>query len=684
VNLTTGVITSEDTIAKYKDYLGGEGLGFKVLWDEVPEGTHPYAPENKIIFGCGPLNGTGIPHAGRLSVTTLLATSPWYGPGTGHAGGHWSSLLKFAGWDSLIVEGKAAHPVWICIDNENVSIRDARKLWGNGIFYTNAAIMDEMGSDCTSVLAIGQAAENQFGASTWLIDRAGSGQNAAPMGAKNLKAIGVRGTGGLKVACGGSKLLALIANHTALVGGTSGGMTPRLPQPWAQYYGGEWTNGKQVFWGGADGPISTGECNPADVQTYAYRGPGNRSGWNANQRQMRWMVRAQNCFGCPVGCRQALHVPEMETQYGVGSMPCNECGGISTTRDYYGKTPPATTMFLGSVLADDYGIGDDYHILTGDLCYYYDKGIIKANLPTKEFDSIPWAKRASGDGEFISDLLRRFAYREGELGTAFGLGSYEMAKRWNAPPLEQMLQERPYGKAVAWNEANWFAPHHFEGQQVGFLLNSMYNRDPCMHEQTHFNDVADEVDQSVFASVGLVNSPEAIDVSGHVTPINEAKVRLAKRLSADGVLHNSLCTCNRGGGSFFSPRKERGYRGDSALDAKEYSAVTGDVKTEEQFHDIGLRIFTMMRALTIRGMGTNDMRAEHDKFPTSAFDHPSWKGVPAFTPGSERMDRDDMEKSLDMYYDAMGWDRKGAPTRATYSRLGMDDVADQLASKGLL
>lgn len=684
VNLTTGMISSEDTVAKYKDFVGGEGLGLKVLWDEVPAGTHPYSAENKIIFGAGPLNGTGIPHAGRLSITTLLATNPFFGAGTGHSGGHFSTNLKFAGWDAVIVEGKAAHPVWICIQDDDVSIRDARKLWGTGTFRTTAAIMDEMGSDSASVCAIGQAGENLFGAATMLIDRSGSGQNGAPMGAKNLKAIGVRGTGAVKVACTGKQLMAQIAYHTSLCGGTSGGMTPKLPQPWAQFSGGEWTNGKNVWWGGADPAIPTGECDPHDVHTYAYRGPGNRSGWNSNERQMRWLVRANACFGCPVPCKQALHVPEMDTKWGAGARPCNECGGLSATRDYYGGTATTEAMFLGSVLADDYGIGDDYHILTGDLCYFLDNGILKANLPAAEYNSIPWNLRASGDPGFIRDLLRRFAFVEGELGKAFALGSYELSKRWNAPPLSQMLQERPYGKAVAWNETTWFAPHHFEGLQVGYLLNSMYNRDPCMHEQTHFNEFTTAIDKSAMAAVKFVESKDAVDAADQITPINDAKIRLAVRLSADGVLHNSLNTCNRGSSPWFSPLKERGYRGDSSLDSKEYSMVTGDIKTELEFMDTGLRIFNLMRALTIRSMNTKNMRVGHDVFPESGFNHPSWKTKKPFDKGSQRMDRADMDKALGMYYAAMGWDADGAPTRATYERLGLKYVADELATAGLL
>src|SRR5512141_2857195 len=147
VNLTTGKISSEDTFTKWKDFLGAEGFGIKMIWDEVPVGTHPYAPENKILCGAGPFTGTGIPHVGRVTYTSLLPDSPFYGVGSGHGSGHWAANLKFAGWDAVIVEGKAAKPVWISILDDNVTIRDASKLWGNGIYRTNAVIMEELGSE---------------------------------------------------------------------------------------------------------------------------------------------------------------------------------------------------------------------------------------------------------------------------------------------------------------------------------------------------------------------------------------------------------------------------------------------------------------------------------------------------------------------------------------------------------
>jgi aldehyde:ferredoxin oxidoreductase len=85
-------------------------------------------------------------------------------------------------------------------------------------------------------------------------------------------------------------------------------------------------------------------------------------------------------------------------------------------------------------------------------------------------------------------------------------------------------------------------------------------------------------------------------------------------------------------------------------------------------------------------MGTKNMRDGHDVFPESGFNHKDWGTPPKlpFTPGSQRMDRTDMNNARDMYYAAMGWDAEGAPTRATYDRLGLSDVADELAADGLL
>ena len=119
-------------------------------------------------------------------------------PATGHMGGHWGPELKYAGWDSIIVQGKAATPVWIKIVDDKVTIEDASRLWGNGIYRATAEICTIMGSDA-HVAAIGQAGENLCRLSNVMCDRSHSAGGAGSvMGSKNLKAIGVKGTGSLE------------------------------------------------------------------------------------------------------------------------------------------------------------------------------------------------------------------------------------------------------------------------------------------------------------------------------------------------------------------------------------------------------------------------------------------------------------------------------------------------------
>ncbi len=131
VDLSTGRTWTEDTIENYKDYLGGTGIGYKVMWDEVPAGTGPYDPANRIIFAVGPLAGTGAPCNGRTAITTLWPTcSPKPLVASGHMGGQFAAKLKYAGYDAVVVQGKAEHPVWLSIANDKVEIRDARSSGG--------------------------------------------------------------------------------------------------------------------------------------------------------------------------------------------------------------------------------------------------------------------------------------------------------------------------------------------------------------------------------------------------------------------------------------------------------------------------------------------------------------------------------------------------------------------------
>jgi len=132
-----------------------------------------------------------------------------------------------------------------------------------------------------------------------------------------------------------------------------------------------------------------------------------------------------------------------------------------------------------------------------------------------------------------------------------------------------------------------------------------------------------------------------------------------------------------------SPLRERGYRGDDSIESMLYSLATGDRKSRQELDRVTERIFVLHRALTIRDMGTTDMRKKHDTIPDWVFEFPKDKA--ALSKGSIRMDKEDIKLAMDMYYQEMGWDKRtGAPTREAYQRLGLGDVADELSKLGLL
>jgi aldehyde:ferredoxin oxidoreductase len=132
-----------------------------------------------------------------------------------------------------------------------------------------------------------------------------------------------------------------------------------------------------------------------------------------------------------------------------------------------------------------------------------------------------------------------------------------------------------------------------------------------------------------------------------------------------------------------SPHKSRAYEGDNGAEARLYTAVTGDHKDTEELDRVAERIFNLHRVLTMRDMGTLDMRTQHDTAPDWVFDYP--EDAEPFTPGNTKMDRGDIETARDMFYEVSGWDRNtGAPTRATLDRLELGDVSVRLNEMGLL
>jgi len=182
-------------------YLGGRGINAKLLWELTDKGLDPLSPKNPLIFGTGTLGGTFAPCSGRMTITCKSPATDGYLKC--NVGSHFAPELKFAGYDFIVVLGRADHPVYLWIDDEKVEIRDARHLWGLDTRATDQLIKQELGDDQIKIAMIGPAGENLVNFASVMVSiyrAAARGGVGAVMGSKNLKAIAVRGTGDISVA----------------------------------------------------------------------------------------------------------------------------------------------------------------------------------------------------------------------------------------------------------------------------------------------------------------------------------------------------------------------------------------------------------------------------------------------------------------------------------------------------
>lgn len=201
IDLSTGKISKEPLDESLlDDYIGGRGLTTRLLYAEAGPDVDPKGPDNKLIFGTGPLTCTPF-GAGRMTITTKSPQTGFINDG--NMGGFFGPEMKFAGYDALIIQGKAAEPVYVFIDDGEVSIKKAKHLWGKTITDTHFAIVNELNDPKVKMVYIGPAGEHQAINSLImgsLYNASGRGAAGAVMGSKNLKAIAVRGTGDVQVA----------------------------------------------------------------------------------------------------------------------------------------------------------------------------------------------------------------------------------------------------------------------------------------------------------------------------------------------------------------------------------------------------------------------------------------------------------------------------------------------------
>ena len=202
VDLSKGTIKKVELSKELcKLYIGGRGRDAKILFDELQPSADPLGANNILCISTGPITGLLGPTTGRLNVAAKSPLTGIYG--NSNAGTNFGPELKYAGYDGIIVKGRAKSPVYLHVHDDIVELRDAKHLWSKGVFETTEILQEECDGYDTKVAAAGPAAERGvlFGSLIFdFWDAAGRTGTGTVMASKNLKAIAVRGTGELRVA----------------------------------------------------------------------------------------------------------------------------------------------------------------------------------------------------------------------------------------------------------------------------------------------------------------------------------------------------------------------------------------------------------------------------------------------------------------------------------------------------
>ncbi|TEB16404.1 putative oxidoreductase YdhV [Pelotomaculum sp. FP] len=413
VNLTNGSIKKEPLNKRDAElYLGARGLGTKIMMDEVDPKVDPLSPENKLILLTGPLTGTIAPSSGRYDAITK---SPLTGTITAsNSGGHFAPELKYAGYDGIIFEGKSDKPVYLNINDDEVTLRSAEHLWGKTVFDTTDELLQEISPD-VKVACIGPAGEKLVKFATIMNEKhraAGRTGLGAVMGSKNLKAVAVQGTKSVKVAKPEEFLAASLDARAKLK---------------AHPVSGE---------GGSLNTLGTMNCINVINQAGAFPTKNWQYSYFEEADEIsgetltdKYLVRAKGCFGCNIACGRWTRVPDGKFK-GFGEGPEYEAGW-SLGADCGVKDLAA--IFKANLICNELGI-DPISMGSTIACAMemYNKGIVTKEELGRDLDF--------GDAEGIVEFTRMTALREG-FGDKMAEGSYRMASLYGHPELSMSVKK---------------------------------------------------------------------------------------------------------------------------------------------------------------------------------------------------------------------------------------------------
>jgi aldehyde:ferredoxin oxidoreductase len=596
----------------YRTYLGGGGIASYYLLKNLRPGVDPLGPENILVFASNVISG--VPIAG-MTRYTVAAKSPLTGGfGEAEAGGFWGPELKFAGFDALVITGKAAKPSYLWVHDGKAELSSAEKIWGLETGPAQEKIREELKEKRARVALIGPAGEKlvRFACVVNELKHAnGRTGMGAVMGSKNLKAIAVRGTNKLEVK-DLEKFLEMSKSLTELIGQHGPNKVLRkLGTP------------NLVMALNTQGILPT-----QNFRTGVFQGAEKISGETMTETILR---TEEGCYACAVRCKRAVEVPS----------------GPYATTPLYGGPEYETLGSLGSLLCID----DLAAIAKGnELCNRYTLDTISAGV------AIGFAMECYENGILTQADTEGVDFRFGN-ADAMLKGIEWIAFRKN--PLGDLLAEgvkiaaarigkgaEKFALHVKGQELPMHDPRGKTGQGLSFAVSPTGADHIEAPHDTPFG--APGPMMSRIAPLGLLEPVPALE-------LGPRKVRNFTYLQFVWSLYNSLGVCNFAAGPVWALPLRK------LVDL--VNAVTGWETSLWELLKAGERTVTMARAFNVReGFGRKD-----DTLPDRLFE--PLEGGPL---QGKAIDRGEFEEALTLYYEAMGWDPKeGVPTRGKLAELNL-------------
>ena len=446
VDLTSGKISVQNVDESvYQNYVGGIGLGAYLLYKNLRPKTDPLSPDNLLCILPGPLNGTACP-AARLNVSFKSPLTGIYGHT--QVGGHAGNEFKWAGWDGVIIKGKAPKPVYISIVDDKVEIRDASKIWGKDTYETDELIKADLANLDVKTIVIGPAGENGVLYSALIVDRfraAGRSGGGAVMGSKNLKGVAVHGT----------KAVPLV-NAAAFKKAANEVLKTAIE---VEAWDGIKRMGTAVLMENAN--YNSGSLTTKNFQT-AWFGDVNRIG--AAEAYRNFWKRDVSCPNCPVHCMKLGIIRNSPFEGLIAEGPEYETGTL------FGSNLSVSdfdVMMKGVEYCDAMGMDTiSSGIVIGYAMELVERGILD---PKRDLDGLDlkW-----GNGEAMIKAMELIPTRKGKVGALLSLGVKRMADKLGP-------EAAKYAMHVKGQE---MAAHDPRGVKPRAYSYAMGQRGGCHHE----------------------------------------------------------------------------------------------------------------------------------------------------------------------------------------------------------